>query len=69
MKEMEIAAGNQKKTVKTFKPEDVQNGDLLTPEQAYIYGHWESKNKSIQLTNGTDILFPLINPLKENHNV
>lgn len=67
MKEMEI--GNRKKTVKTFKPEDVQNGDLLTPEQAYIYGRWESKNKSIQLTNGTDILFPLINPLKENHNV
>ncbi|AJF40508.1 hypothetical protein P694_28 [Escherichia phage P694] len=55
--------------VKTFKPERVQHGDLLTPEQAYIYGHWESKNKSIQLTNGTDTLFPLINPLKENHNV
>ncbi|QLF85769.1 hypothetical protein [Escherichia phage PhiV-1] len=28
-----------------------------------------SDSKSIELTNGTDTLFPLINPLKENHNV
>ncbi|ACV32465.1 gp4.2 [Escherichia phage 285P] len=65
MKEMEIAAGNQKTMVKTSEdndwllttqcscpwdapcvcPERVQHGDLLTPEQAYIYGHWEPKNK------------------------
>ncbi|ACF15699.1 hypothetical protein ASE_0018 [Yersinia phage Yepe2] len=45
MKEAEIAAGNQKKTVRT------------------------SDSKPIQLTNGADNLFPLINPLKEKHNV
>ncbi|AIT13646.1 hypothetical protein BP12A_16 [Salmonella phage BP12A] len=60
---MEIAAGNQKKTVKTSDWQD--QWEELNEREAAMY----RKRESIELTNGTDTLFPLINPLKENHNV
>ncbi|QQO91376.1 hypothetical protein ORF034 [Yersinia phage PYps49T] len=61
---MEIAAGNQKKTVRTSDSHWVDQWEELNEREQALY-----RKKSIQLTNGTDTLFPLINPLKENHNV
>jgi hypothetical protein len=64
MKEMEIAAGNQKTMVKTSDSHWVDQWEELNEREQALY-----RKQSIELTNGTDILFPLINPLKENHNV
>lgn len=60
---MEVEIGNRKKTVKTSDWQD--QWEELNEREAAMY----RKRESIELTNGTDILFPLINPLKENHNV
>ena len=44
MKEKEILAG-LKKTERTFNPASVKNGDVLTPEEYFMYGHWKSNRK------------------------
>jgi hypothetical protein len=50
--------------VKTSDSHWVDQWEELNEREQALY-----RKQSIELTNGTDILFPLINPLKENHNV